>query len=373
MPSGKQMLWWGRFDPAYSRNGVVRQHLAALGWTLRDFHPAVCAWGDLEAALRRIPAPDCVWVPCFRQRDLAAARRWCGRRGVPLVFDPLISAYDKQVWERFKLREASPAARKLLVWERGLFALADLVIADTPCHAAFFRETLGVPEEKLRVVYVGADETFFRPAPARAPSSPMDVLFYGSFIPLHGAQTIIEAARIYQGPPVRWSLLGDGPARPACRKAAAGLANVFFEDRIPYAALPDRIRRADILLGVFGTTRKAGRVIPNKVFQALAAGRPVITRVSDAYPAEARASEALEFVPPGEPQALAGAVAAWAARRERLPARGRAARVQYEALFSADAIRRQLDDALVSLPRRRGGAEKKEPPHGGYSRYPRIR
>jgi len=349
MPSGKQMLWWGRFDPAYSRNGVVRQHLAALGWTLRDFHPAVCAWGDLEAALRRIPAPDCVWVPCFRQRDLAAARRWCGRRGVPLVFDPLISAYDKQVWERFKLREASPAARKLLVWERGLFALADLVIADTPCHAAFFRETLGVPEEKLRVVYVGADETFFRPAPARAPSSPMDVLFYGSFIPLHGAQTIIEAARLDPGLPVRWSLLGDGPARPACQKAAEGLTNVFFEDRIPYAQLPARIHRADILLGVFGTTRKAGRVIPNKVFQALASGRPVITRTSEAYPAVVRESEALSFVAPGDPQALADAVAAWAAQREHLHVRGQAAYKVYQSAFSADVVARQLRNVFASL------------------------
>ncbi|MDD4016515.1 MAG: hypothetical protein PHV28_01100, partial [Kiritimatiellae bacterium] len=42
----KQMLWWGRFDPAYSRNGVVRGHLAALGWSIRDFHPKLCALGD---------------------------------------------------------------------------------------------------------------------------------------------------------------------------------------------------------------------------------------------------------------------------------------------------------------------------------------
>jgi glycosyltransferase involved in cell wall biosynthesis len=349
MTSGKQMLWWGRFDPAYSRNGVLRGQLAALGWTVTDFHPRFCATGDIEAALRRVPRPDAVWVPCFRQRDVAAARRWCNRQGVPLIFDPLISAYDKQVFERCKLKEGSRAARRLLDWERGLLAKADLVLADTDSHARFFSDTLGAAPERVRVVYVGADETLFAPAPERDPRDPAEVLFYGSFIPLHGAETIIEAARVYQGPPVRWCLLGDGPAKAACAGAAQGLSNVCFEPPVPYAQLPARIHRADILLGVFGTTQKAGRVIPNKVFQALACGRPVITRESDAYPEEVQTPEAFTFVPAGDARALAAAVAAWAGERGRMSARDRAARETYEACFSAGVVRRQLAAALAGL------------------------
>lgn len=349
MASNKQIVWWGRFDPAYSRNSVLRQHLAALGWTVSDFHPRFCAFGDIEALVRRLPVPTVVWVPCFRQRDMAAARRWCDRKGVPLVFDPLISAYDKQVWERFKLKENSPAAQKLLAWERSLCAKADRVIVDTPCHARFFSEILGVPQEQMHVVYVGADEHMFRPVPDRVPGAPVDVLFYGSFIPLHGARTIVEAAKIYKGPPVRWSLVGDGPAKPDCQKAAKGAAHVFFENGIPYAELPARIHRADILLGVFGTTMKAGRVIPNKVFQALASGRPVITRTSEAYPETAQRSEAITFVPPGEPEALAAAVASWVTQRETLTRRGHVARDIYESCFSYEHIRGQLDQCLTSV------------------------
>lgn len=348
------MLWWGRFDPAYSRNGVLRQHLAGLGWTVRDFSPRFCSLGDLEAALRRLPKPDAVWVPCFRQRDVAAARRWCGRMGVPLIFDPLISAYDKQVWERFKLKEGSGAARRLLAWERALFAKADRVLADTVCHAAYFSDELGVLPERVSVVYVGADEALFVPdaepaGAARATGGPHEVLFYGSFIPLHGAETIIEAARVYEGPPVRWCLLGAGPAKAACERAAAGLVNAAFEQPVSYAQLPARIRRADILLGVFGTTQKAGRVIPNKVFQALACGRPVVTRESEAYPAAARDGGAFAFVPAGDARALAAAVAAWAAAPEQLGARGRAARRAYEGCFSASVVRCQLEAALAGL------------------------
>jgi glycosyltransferase involved in cell wall biosynthesis len=342
----KQMLWWGRFDPAYSRNGVLRQHLVALGWTVTDFHPRFCALGDLEAALKRLPKPAAVWVPCFRQRDLAAARRWCARNHVPLIFDPLISAYDKQVCERAKLAVSSAAAKRLLKWESGLFASADLVLADTACHADFFAQTLGVPREKTHVVYVGADETLFKPEPAHEEEAPVEVLFYGSFIPLHGAETIIEAARLYQGPPVRWCLLGDGPAKPACQTAGAGLTNVTFEAPIPYAQLPARIHRADILLGVFGSTQKAGRVIPNKVFQALAAGRPVITRASEAYPAEVCGATAVTFVPPGDPSALAAAVADWATHRSALAGRGQAAFTLYKRCFSAAVVRSQLAQSL---------------------------
>lgn len=341
------ILWWGRSDPAYSRNGILRRHLATLGWRITDFSPAFSPAGDLEACLRRIAKPDLVWVPCFRQRDMAAARRWCDRQGVPLLFDPLISAYDKQVYERFKLPDGSRQAERLLKWERARFSMADIVLADTACHAAFFTERLGVKPDQVHVVYVGADESLFSPAPARAPNAPADVLFYGSFIPLHGAPTIIEAARCYQGPPVRWSLLGKGPIKQECVRAAAGLDNVFFEERLPYSELPARIRRTDILLGVFGTTMKAGRVIPNKVFQALACGHPVVTRVSEAYPAEFQNSEAFSFVPSGDARALAAAIAAWLEQPDLLPRRSAAARDLFERHFSASVILHQLSRALA--------------------------
>ncbi len=143
--------------------------------------------------------------------------------------------------------------------------------------------------------------------------------------------------------------VGAGPAKAACERVAAGLANVAFEQPVPYAQLPARIRRADILLGVFGATRKAGRVMPNKVFQALACGRPVVTRESEAYPDEARDGGAFAFVSAGDPRALAAAVAAWAAEPAGLGERGRAARRAYEVCFSASVVRHQLEAALAGL------------------------
>lgn len=347
------VLWWGRFDPDYSRNRILRKLLADLGWQVRDFRPRLSGLGDWEARLRAVPRPDLVWVPCFRQRDLAAASRWARSNGIPLLFDPLISAYDKQVDERGKLDADSPRARRLLAWERKLFRRADRIIADTPAHADYFAEKLGADRGKCAVVYVGAEETLFSPRPmqARQPEEALKVLFYGSFIPLQGPGTVIEAARRYRGAPVKWTLLGNGPLRKACEEQAAGLEHVAFEDWLPYDQLPARIQQADILLGVFGTTAKAGRVIPNKVFQSLACGRPVVTRSAGAYPDDltADARSGLVWVEAGDAQGLADRVAALAADRDTLDPLGRAAGETSRGYFSESMVRQQLSEALEGL------------------------
>lgn len=350
--AGRTVLWWGRFDPGYSRNRILRGLLGEAGWRVLDFRPRASPLGALEAALRRLPTPDLVWVPCFRQRDVAAAARWSRRRGVPLLFDPLISAYDKQVSERGKLRAGSARARRLLARERARFGAADLVLADTAAHRDYFAETLAVPPGRLAVVPVGAEEPLFAPAPpARRPGAPVEVLFFGSFIGLQGPEWIVEAARVYEGPPVSWHLLGAGPLLAACRERARGLPSVVFEPWVPYESLPARIHRADILLGVFGTGPKAGRVIPNKVYQALACGRPVITRASPAYPEALLEGKetGLASVPPGDPEALAAAVAAWAGVPERLAERGEAAHAAYRRHFDRKVVAGALEAALARL------------------------
>ncbi len=82
----KTVIWWGRFDPGYSRNRVLRGLLGDLGWRIRDFRPLLSRFAGAEASLRRIATPDLVWVPCFRQRDAAAAIAWARARGVPILF-----------------------------------------------------------------------------------------------------------------------------------------------------------------------------------------------------------------------------------------------------------------------------------------------
>jgi glycosyltransferase involved in cell wall biosynthesis len=348
------ILWWGRSDPGYSRNRIILDLLGELGWRIEFFHPVSSLLGRAEAWFRRPGKPRLIWVPCFRQRDMHSAVVWARRWKCPLVFDPLISAYQKEVGEKEKWEAGEGPAKRLRSWEAGLFRQADLVIADTRLHARFYADTFGLDPGKTCVIYVGADDALFRPVDAVPSGPPVEVLFYGSFLALQGPGLIIDAAREIENKNIQWVMLGDGDLRPRLEARSRGLANVRFEPWTPYERLPRRLAQADILLGIFGTTPKAAMVIPNKVFQAMAVGRPLITRRSEAYPQQVRDSRVIGWVPPGNARAIAEQVAKMAADPGGLLHRGRQIRKLYDQYFSLHHIRRQLQAALERvMPDRR--------------------
>lgn len=265
---------------------------------------------------------------------------------MPLVFDPLISAYQKEVFERRKWPPGSPPAVSRRKWESRLFARADVLVADTPAHAGFFREYLDVPPERIRILYVSAEDDRFRPLPYPRDTETIEVLFYGSFLPLQGVDVIIRAARLCADTHIRWVLLGDGGLRPAMEELAAGMPNISFEPWMDYELLPQRLGRAHVILGIFGVTPKADMVIPNKLFQAMAAGRPVITRHAGAYRGTLAGSTVIGWVPPGDPAALAGLAASWAGDVHKLAQRGRETRKLFDTFFGRAAAREGLRDLL---------------------------
>ena len=105
-------------------------------------------------------------------------------------------------------------------------------------------------------------------------------MFIGKFIPLHGIEKIIETAGILKSETdIIFTLVGLGHLRSEIEKKIneQGLDNVRLMDWIPYNQLSQKMAEADLLLGIFGDSDKAQRVIPNKLFQALAVGKPVLT------------------------------------------------------------------------------------------------
>lgn len=355
----KKVLIWGRYGnygPDYPRNRVIESVLRELGCEVDRFLPTLSATADLEYALRRGARPDLVWVPCFRQRDLAAAARYARRQGLPLVFDPLISAYDKQVNEKHKFAADSAKARKLLEWESRLFQLPDWLIADTEGHADYFHATHGVARARIRVIPVGAEESLFTPQPwpHKPADAPLELAFFGTFIGLQGVDVLAQAILQYQGPPTHWRLIGEGPMKAECERLLAPLAGATGPSRVsvegwgPLPELPGRLASADAILGIFGTSDKALRVIPNKVYQGLAIGRAVLTAATPAFLPALRADEAqgLVWAKPGEPGSICAAVARLHQHRDQLPALGQAARTSYETHYSNRAIAAVLRDLI---------------------------
>ncbi|MDM8540700.1 glycosyltransferase [Desulfococcaceae bacterium HSG9] len=342
---GLHLLWWGRADSDYSRNRIVLKLLALLGVRVSFFRPLFSRTGGIEAYLKRLTRPDMIWVPCFRQNDIRSASFQARKWNVPLVVDPLISAYEKEIFEKNKAPRNSLKAEKLRLWEQDLFAQADILVADTPAHGTFFQDTLGVDSQKTAVLYVGAETDLFTPQPMPPDDAPFEILFYGSYLALQGVDVIIEAAK-KSSPDLQWVILGDGNLRASMEKQAQGAANIRFESWRPYKKLPERIARAHILLGIFGTTIKANLVIPNKMFQAMAVGRPVITRHSDAFKDTLAGSDVIGWVPPGDADALSALVNHWAAHPQDLAQRGCATRQLSDDYFSMDKLAVMLENIL---------------------------
>jgi glycosyltransferase involved in cell wall biosynthesis len=240
-------------------------------------------------------------------------------------------------------------ARLLEAIDRRALRAADLVVADTAAHAAYFAAAAGLSRDGIAVCFVGAEERLFHPGPERDPA--FTCLFVGKLIPLHGVETVLEAARIASD--VRFRIVGSGQLQALLRRRPA---NVEWVPWIAYERLPVEFRRAGCALGIFGTSAKSARVIPNKAFQALACGTPLIT--ADTPPAHELLTEGVSalLVPPGDPRSLAGAVQRLAGDPDFARALGAGGLAAYRERASEEVLGRRwrgLLEGLVGLSSRR--------------------
>ena len=231
--------------------------------------------------------------------DVPAARRIA--RGRPVIFNPLVSLHETLVEDRARFRAGSPAAGVLRQVDRLALRRADLVVADTAQNARHFAELGELAAERIAVCFVGAEERLFRPG--WRPTQDFDVLFVGKLIPLHGLETILAAARL--APELPFRIVGTGQLDALMSERPP---NVEWVDWVEYEQLPEEVQRAGCALGVFGTSPKTGRVIPNKAFQALACGTPLVTADTAAARELLVDGESALLVPAGDPEALARAV-----------------------------------------------------------------
>jgi glycosyltransferase involved in cell wall biosynthesis len=285
------------------------------------------ALAEARLLTRTVPSESEVLIVGYPGHfDLVPARR--AARGRPIVFNPLVSLADTFVSDRARFRTGSLPARALEYVDRRAFGAADLVVADTHAHAQFFVTLTDTP---IDVCFVGAEDSVFRPA-ARV-GAPFTALFVGKLIPLHGLDVVLEAARL--APELPFRIVGSGQLEPLLARRPENVEHVPW---VEYDGLPAELHRAGCALGIFGTTAKAQRVIPNKAFQALACATALVTGDTPAARELLVDGESALLVPPGDPRALGAAVrrlANDAGLRERIAAGGRAA---YEAHASESVL-----------------------------------
>lgn len=277
----------------------------------------LAAYPSALLRLLRQPRHAAVLLPYPAIPDIFVAWLVARPRRQRIILDAFISLHDTIVTDRAMVRWSLVGK---LIWgvEWLSLQLADIILVDTDQHGEFFAREFGIARDRLQTIFVGAEPAFWA---ARRDDEPVTnplisrdrptVLFYGQLIPLHGIETILAAVERTAGEPIQWLLIGSGQDESKVRRFMDyyGGGNFSWVPWVSYEQLPGLIAAASVALGVFGTSKKAARVIPNKVFQILATGKPVVTRASPAVDAIAnRYPGAIVTVPAGDGAALANAI-----------------------------------------------------------------
>lgn len=343
-PRQMRVVLWGTGDTGKPRVRILRDGLLENGvsltecradiWTgiedksqvkglsrwLRLFLALILAYPTLVYRYLRLPPHDWVLLTYPSIPDIFVIRLFARLRGARIAMDWFLSAYDTVVLDRALVGPRNPLAWLIWAVEWLGVRLADRVFMDTRAHARRMETLFRLPPDSCGTVWVGAEDRFFEAAPyatSRVPGEALRVLFYGQFIPLHGAKTIVEAARLLREHPVEWLLIGRGQEAGRIRRMLEvdPLDKVSWLEWTEYSTLIAHIHAADVCLGIFGDSDKAASVIPNKVFQVMAAGKPVVTRDSPAIrelPQDE--TRAMDLVAATDPESLASAILRHASR-----------------------------------------------------------
>jgi glycosyltransferase involved in cell wall biosynthesis len=267
----------------------------------------------------------------FAHLPTEVAAKAARRLGVPYGFS--VHAVDARKVSRSGLAERARAAA--------------CVIACNPDVAGDL-ERAGAP---VQLIPHGVDLARFRPTPA-PPAEVLTILAVGRLVPKKGFPVLIEAAARLLAP-FRLRIVGEGPERP---EIEAAIAAHGLGDRVDLAGprthddLPAEFAAAHIVVVPSITDATGDRDgLPNVVLEAMSSGRPVVASDVGAVASAVVDGRTGVLVPPGDAEALAGALEFLADQpdvRERL---GREARARVEADYELHSCTARLRAFLETV------------------------
>ena len=305
----------------------------------------------LRAALRRNTRPNLVVtvapallgvLTAWLAARLAGARLW-------------IHVQDFEVEAALAtglMRETSIAAQLARWAENRLLNLGDRVSTISPQMCAKL-VAKGIAPERVFEMRNWADARFAPdPAGAEALRAEWDLdgrivaLYSGNIARKQGIEILVEAARLLQHrADIAFVICGEGPNRAELERLASGLSNVHLHDLQPAERMGAMLAMADLHL-LPQIAGAADLVLPSKLTNMLASGRPVIATCDPGTGLFAEVDGCGLVTPPGDAAVLAAAVIALADNLARRADLGRAAAVRAAQRWSKPAI---IAEALARL------------------------
>ena len=322
-----QVLAFGTYDTGrHPRVGIVIDGLRDLGCHVTALNePLGFSTAERVAMLNHPWLADRVLLRLLRRWAVLARRSRQIRRQGPfdlilvgylghfdvvlarLLFRRLRVALDMLVFAADTARDRGLTSRWRLyllgVLDRLASRCADLILLDTDAEMELLPVAI---RPKAIVVSVGASRAWFHVGEGRSTrrSDQLHVVFFGLFTPLQGTLVLAQAlSQIADRPDIEMTIVGTGQDHEAARAIVGDRKSTTWIDWLEPPDLIRLVASQDVCLGIFGTSPKALRVVPNKVYQGAAAGCAIVT--SDTVPQRRVLADAAIYVPAGDSASLA--------------------------------------------------------------------
>ncbi len=301
------VLYFGFYDPSFTTNKVLINGLRQNDVSVIeccDHSPGLKKFIKLFFKHRKLRDQYDAMVIGFAGQLAVPFAKIITRK--PVIFSGQVSLYDANVLDRQVVKAGS--LKSLYYWLLDWLAvrLVDRVIMATQSNIDHFSEKFGVKKEKYRRIFNGAEDDIFRPLESVKTEKDFLVSFHGTFIPLHGVEFIVRAAKILESEGIRFLIIGRGQEKKRILDISRTLQlkNIEFIDFMPKNELVFKLAGSDICLGTFGGNARAQREIAHKIFECLAMRKPLITADTPAIK-ELFNEEELLLVKPADPESLA--------------------------------------------------------------------
>jgi glycosyltransferase involved in cell wall biosynthesis len=329
---------------------VLLRCYAYPGWHRSFIHRMLSFFSFMFSSFvvgMRVPGVDLVWgtsPPIFQGVVAWLLARF---KRSPFLFEV------RDLWPRFAIEVGilrHPLLIRLSQWlERFLYRRADQLVVNSPGYLLHVQARAGKPAV---VVPNGADVAMLSGAGdggmfrrEMGLTDDFVVMYAGAHGMSNDLTVLLDAAELL--PQVAFVLVGDGKEKPALEDRARELAleNVTFLPPRSKQRMAEALAAADVCVAILKPIPAYKTTYPNKVFDYMAAGRPVVLAIDGVIRALVEEAEAGVFVPPGNADALARAINGLAAQDERRQEMGASGRAFVERHFD----RRILADRMAAL------------------------
>ena len=302
----------------------------------------------------RIQHVDVVWgtsPPIFQGLTAWALAR---AKGAKFLFEV------RDLWPDFAIAVGvlkNPLLIKIAFWlEHFLYRSADQVMVNSP---GYFQHVQRGGARLVALIPNGADPDMFNPfdlgSKFRRPHNLKNkfvVVYAGAHGMSNDLGVVLDAAKLLEGDrDIHIVLLGDGKEKANLQSYAAqiDLKNVLFLPPLPKTEMATALAGADACIAILKPLEAYKTTYPNKVFDYMAAGRPVVLAIDGVIRDVVVAADCGVYPTPGDPRSLANAIASLAANRDRAVDMGINGRRYLEANFSREVIAGQLAKLIEGM------------------------